>query len=360
MSKRIILIAGIMLAGMALLGTCAVMATPQFWTRLAKQRLNNGDWTGAAKLADVALRRNSNYPPAHMTRAIALHRLGDHEESLKSANTAIRRAPEMHLAYVIRAGALLALGDFEKALPDARHGVEHLPQSELSWVTQGQALTLNGDYDQAIAAFDQAISLNARSAVAHASSAIAELCKGSQSKAMNHAMLAIDIDDKNPETFVLRGWIYLLAGETQLALSDLLFAADEMPDNREAQLALGTAWLLGGKMVEARERLSRALDLEIPPGELKIIESSPSARVMEELAFNKTGLSHYRAHFNMAILDLMAGRRDSGLKHLAEAKVAPPPPIPFSPAEALEKMAAENPNLTFRVSKGKVVWITDN
>jgi len=88
---------------------------------LGVEKLDDGDYAGAQRLFEAALRTNEKFPEAHNNLAFSLRMQGleNAEESLEHYARAIELAPELAQAYVYRGTLYVQLGrekDAEKDL----------------------------------------------------------------------------------------------------------------------------------------------------------------------------------------------------------------------------------------------------
>ncbi|GAB4319359.1 MAG: hypothetical protein Kow0059_13320 [Candidatus Sumerlaeia bacterium] len=359
MWKRTLLIVVVVLVALGLLGMCAALATPQFWSGLASSRAAKGDWKGAVKFANVALQRNPRFAMAHLTRGIALVHLKRYQDALRALDTAQNLNQNLTEVYEARAQARCALGELDSALADAEAAIEKRPNSPGAWMIHGIANFYRGELDTAQQSLERARTIDASDPAVYAWLARVFLARGEFHFATLQAGAAIDRDSGNPAYYRLRGMAWLLSQQAQSALSDMLQAAELAHQDSDAQFALAMAWLAVGEPAKAREALVAHLRLGPSPEQKIMVEKMPVASRLDERTFNETGLSAFRPHFNLALAELMLGEREKALEHLARSKTEGPAPVPFEPAVALEEMLAEHPDLRIKAVNGKVVWIIE-
>ena len=132
--------------------------SPQAFALRARVRYETGDFTGALDDFDAALRRRPNDVDLLLSRAAALHQMGDHAEELASYERAIRLAPDDARPYFNR-GLLRSDSDAEGAIADFSAAIERDEKNARAFFGRGFLRRTRGERREALQDFQRAIFL---------------------------------------------------------------------------------------------------------------------------------------------------------------------------------------------------------
>lgn len=120
---------------------------------------NKGDFDGAQRKYDEALRINPNYELAWADKGLAFFQRQDYANALKCFEKWTDVRPRAGVAWEHRGRALIHLGNFGKALECLQKAVDLAPEVWSAWDNRGRALLNLQKYDEAVTSFDRALML---------------------------------------------------------------------------------------------------------------------------------------------------------------------------------------------------------
>lgn len=167
-----------------------------------------------------------------------------------------------------QAGKNLLLGDKQpaSALAWLQLAVALRSEDAAVWVVLGDAYLQSNDVQEAATAYNRAIELNATQPTAYAGAAVAEFLLGQFDAAQQHIEAAIDQAPNVPVYWQIYGGILLLirqnAPEAETWFRKVVNAE---PANHQARTNLAVALVRQGKVGEAQDVLTKAIELTSSP-----------------------------------------------------------------------------------------------
>jgi len=120
---------------------------------------DKGDFDGAQKKYDEALRINPNYELAWANKGLAHFQRQEYSNALKCFEKWTDIRSRAGVAWENRGRALIHMGNFGKALECLQKAVELTPEVWSAWDNRGRTLLNLRRYDEAVASFDRALAL---------------------------------------------------------------------------------------------------------------------------------------------------------------------------------------------------------
>ncbi|MBF0627373.1 MAG: tetratricopeptide repeat protein [Magnetococcales bacterium] len=175
---------------------------------------------------DRALELKSDLQQAYRIRGVALLSAGHPDRASEDLSVAVALNPEDHLAYQNRALALAKLGRSREAMTELDVAIRLKPDNPWSYYNRGRLRMAQGEYENAIDDF----------------------------------IAFVRFKRDHEEVYRLRGQSRLWIGQLQAALGDFHEALRLRPTpNPEALQGRGTAYFLLGRLNEAEQDLSQAV-----------------------------------------------------------------------------------------------------
>ncbi len=161
---------------------------------------------------------NNKYALVIQGDLLMIPRLDD--QALKLYNQALKLDSKFASAYLSRGIYYEYQEDNKKALEDFAKAIELEPKMATAYFRHGSMLaTVFKEFDKGIAELDKAIQLPAFNA-AYNSRAVAYKLKGDNEKAISDLSKSIEIDPSKPHLYRYRASIYKEIGKTELAEKD--------------------------------------------------------------------------------------------------------------------------------------------
>jgi tetratricopeptide (TPR) repeat protein len=206
-------------------------------------KIQRGDFDGAIKDFNEAIRLNPNDPTFYILRARAKHFKNDFDGVIKDFDEVIRIEPDMPYAYLYRGNAKIERADIDGAIKDFDVAIRLIPNDPEGYLCRGRAkhmISKRRDLDGSIKDFNEAIRLKHDNPYAYKLRGITKQDKGNLDGAIKDFDEAIRLKSDDPEMYRSRGMAKGLVGDRGSAQSD--FAKAAALDPQDAELAL---WLVG-------------------------------------------------------------------------------------------------------------------
>jgi tetratricopeptide (TPR) repeat protein len=222
---------------------------------------------GDAKSAEAAMQEAVRLAPenvlAHLGLGQALAAEKKLPDAIREYDEAIKIAPKQVSAYVARGDALSSQGRWADSIKDYSTATTLAPASAVAQLRLGMAYHQTGDARKALAAYDSAIKLDGSLAEAHNNRAwlLADE-KQRLPDALESAQRAAASDRANLEYQDTLAHVHEARGEYGQAIDLLRQIAQKKPDSAKAHYRLGSALAAGNQAPEARQELTRALQLD--------------------------------------------------------------------------------------------------
>ena len=129
------------------------------WQNYGVARHRAGDFDQAIAAYLEAIRRNPNYPSAHVNLATAINKKGDPARAVSLHREAVRLAPESPEAHHYLAYALRAVGDLTGAMESSRNAASLAPNDPDWHYFLGMRLSNIQDWSKAVPEYREAIRL---------------------------------------------------------------------------------------------------------------------------------------------------------------------------------------------------------
>jgi tetratricopeptide (TPR) repeat protein len=225
----------------------------------AAQRIERGDFAGAADLARKVLADNPNSFVAYNLLGICLAQTGEIEAARKSFQKALELNPRLATAHV-NLGKLLirmheeaaAIQQFKAAIATDPEILVRDPASYSAFNIFGLCLMTDGKYEEARQAFARAIHINPKYVPAHVNIANALVALRHDDAALKEFLNAISMQPNDLLALKNVGLIYGRQEKFDLAMKYLEQARTLAPRDPEINVALAEAEIGAGKALEAR------------------------------------------------------------------------------------------------------------
>ncbi|MFA7158440.1 MAG: tetratricopeptide repeat protein [Kiritimatiellia bacterium] len=183
-------------------------------------RYHGGDYAGAVRDYDEALRLDPNHVNSLYNRGMLCARVGDANGAIRDYSAAIAANPYWVEAYHGRGQVLEAMGDIKGALRDYSEAIRINPGHEITHVARGALRNKKGQYADAMVDFDAALRLNPYNAIAYKNRGVARYQKGDYAGAGRDYDEAIRLDPGNAEAYFNRAIMRTKTHDLTGALSD--------------------------------------------------------------------------------------------------------------------------------------------
>jgi tetratricopeptide (TPR) repeat protein len=147
-------------------------------------------------------------------------------------------------------------------LKAARKQAEAKPKDAVAQNDYGWALRMNGDSAQGLEYLKKAAELDPSLAYVHSNLSVAQLDLKKPQEALVEGKKAVDMDAKQPIFHVVYGNALLANENAKGAIAEYNSAIALRPDYQNAYFNLGRAYQKSGQLTEAKEALSKALELD--------------------------------------------------------------------------------------------------
>lgn len=117
-------------------------------------------WKDTIAIFSDSIKKQPNIPFTYITRGLALHKSGDHQDALQDFIRAAELDPNSYLAYYYQAKAQVPLGDHQGALHNFTKALEIKPDYGDVYYERGLLKHQLGNYEGAMADYDAAINYN--------------------------------------------------------------------------------------------------------------------------------------------------------------------------------------------------------
>lgn len=122
---------------------------------------NSGEYSRAINSFSCVIEQiDSDYVPAHLSRALAYVARQNYVDALRDYNTAVSLAPNMIAAYNNRGIVHAIQGNYDEALSDFAETITLDGDFIIGYNNRAVVAALQGDYDSAIADLEQALSVS--------------------------------------------------------------------------------------------------------------------------------------------------------------------------------------------------------
>ena len=187
----------------------------------ALEKDNIGDYQGALRDYNEAIRCNPNYTDAYINRGGIKSDLGDKQGAVIDYNEAIRIDPDDADAYFNRGLVKSDLGDKQGAIADYNEAIHINPDDASVYYNRGGIKSDLGDKQGAIADYTEAIRINPRYANAYDNRGIAKNDLGDKQGAIADYTEAIRINSDHARAYFRRCLIKEQIDDKKGALEDL-------------------------------------------------------------------------------------------------------------------------------------------
>jgi len=239
LSPRPVVIAGMLLAAAAAVGTLARLP----------------DWRDNVSLLASAAVADPRDPQPHLRLAEQHAAIGDAASALAALDRALDRDSTLAVAHTRRVLALGALGRWEEAEAAARRAIALAPGNAESWANLGDALARQGKMEEAVATSRHAVLLDSTNAVVWYNLGVSLAATNDIDGAARSYRRALAIDSTLVEAWNNIGALYGSMGLLEEARDAYAKAVDLAPATPQARMNLALAFLrLGDKTRAAEER----------------------------------------------------------------------------------------------------------
>jgi tetratricopeptide (TPR) repeat protein/tRNA A-37 threonylcarbamoyl transferase component Bud32 len=202
---------------------------------------DKGDFDGAIRAYNDALRIDPQYAFAHYNLGLALFGTGNLNGAVGAYKEALRLDPTNVLAHNNLGNTLRIQGNLDEAVGCCKEALRLDPEFALAHYNLGLALYEQGDLDRAISAYKEAVRLQPKFALAHCSLGRAHLDKGDLDGAIGAYTEALRINPNNAIAYYNLGLAFSNAGAPEEATSAYKEAIRLDPKYTPAHYNLGNA-----------------------------------------------------------------------------------------------------------------------
>lgn len=182
--------------------TTKVQVTPKKFLLRGKQRLERGDYRGAAEDFNQALRLDPKYVDAYHHRGHIRYFVGDYSGAIDNLTQVLLFNPQDAFAYFNR-GLFRSSFNHRQAIQDYTQALQFKPLYAEAYFQRGKTRYNLGDTQGAIEDFNQAIKINANYAEAYGNRGIALSANGNKIGAIEDLQKAVNLylDQGNMEKY---------------------------------------------------------------------------------------------------------------------------------------------------------------
>jgi tetratricopeptide (TPR) repeat protein len=199
---------------------------------------------------NTAISLDPHYTDAYLERGM-VQLSSDPTSAETDFNAAIANSSDSALAYLYLADAQLALGQNDAALASAQHANQLDLTLVPVYLTLARAYIATGHNDQAVSVLQTYTIYAPNDTSAFLSLGQAYYAAGQYQQSVNSLSKAIDADQSSVDAYTLRGYAYFDLQEGSLAQADFKSAITYNSSNFDAQLGLARALDLLGKYRDA-------------------------------------------------------------------------------------------------------------
>lgn len=199
---------------------------PTAYNNRGLAKFHAGDLEGAIADYTRSLELNPKEPVVYFNRGFARFNHGDYEAAIEDYTETIKLAPEQTGAYFYRGEAYGHLGDYQKALQDYTRAIELNPQDAVAYNNRGLARFNQADYSGAIEDYTEALSLKPEDAVAFSNRGVAKSACADYAGAIDDFNQSLSINPDYAGAYNNRGLARAEIGDRQGAIADLQMAAE--------------------------------------------------------------------------------------------------------------------------------------
>jgi len=221
-----------------------------------------GDYDGAIKAYDEAVKLDPTRTIAWNKKGIALYELGKYDDAMQAYDEAIKVDPEDSDAWYYKGLALLELRKFEEAIQAYDEAIRVDPKDAFSWCDKSVALGYLGKYDEALQCVNEAIQLDPKIAMARENKGYFLNDMGIYEEAIQSFDEAIRLDPKDAIAWNGKSVALLELGNYDEALQCINEAIRLDPKNVDAWYNNGCALLELSKYSEAIQAFDEAIKLD--------------------------------------------------------------------------------------------------
>ncbi len=245
--------------------TYIIEGNPNSWT--AHNNLGNldaaqGNWDGAMRHFDAALRANPREAKTYSNIANVAHEKGDLDRAMEFYQKALGLDPRVPEAHNNIGLALIKLGKVSDATEHYRWAIKLDPTYANAYDNLGSALMGLGRIDEAIEKYQQAVALRPGFAAAHYNLAFASAQRGNSEAARTYYQSALEIEPQFVEAHSNLSLLLLKIGDVQGAMHHAREAVRLAPQAIVSRLNLGNILLGQNQYEEAIVQFQEALRLE--------------------------------------------------------------------------------------------------
>ncbi len=221
-----------------------------------------GDYEGAIKYFDKAVKLNPNLAEAYYNKALSLRRLGRFEEALKWYTKAIELNPTDPDFYYNRGIVRKKLGDLEGALEDFKRATELNPLFVRAYNNMGNVYYSLGNAEKALEMYERALSINPNYLDALFNAALVLRETGRCDEAVKYYDRILSITPNNAAALIDKGICLKELGRFDEAEKLYRKAAEDERFKPLALYNLACLYNLKGEKEKAKEYLKRSFELD--------------------------------------------------------------------------------------------------
>jgi tetratricopeptide (TPR) repeat protein len=220
--------------------------SPGVYVNLGLALMDKGDWKGAIRECQAALRIDPNYATAHNNLGLALSESGDREGAIREYQAALRIDPNHTSAHCNLGNFLANNGDPDGAILEFRAALRIDANKAEAYLGMGNALYDKEDVVGAIREHEAALRIDPNDTRAHTNLGNALAKKGDVDGAIREYQTALRIDPNFIPAHISLGATLAGKGDSDGAIREYKAALRIDPKDAHARRNLGAA-LLDGK-----------------------------------------------------------------------------------------------------------------
>jgi tetratricopeptide (TPR) repeat protein len=223
--------------------TAVSLSAQNAQTRLdnGKQLFDQGNYDGAIRELDEAIRLDPNMAEAYAYRARSYNAKENYDRSLADANKAIQLNPRLAMGYYARGNYYRDKNDNDRAIADYTEAIRLDPRFINAYINRALLYSGKKDYDRTIADYTEAIRLDPRLAMAYNNRGVAYDQKKDYDRAIADFNEAIRLDPRYANAYNNRGNSYYHKNDFDRAIADYEAALKIDPNHSLAKKNLEVA-----------------------------------------------------------------------------------------------------------------------
>jgi tetratricopeptide (TPR) repeat protein len=269
-----------------------------------KKLFERGDYDGAIKELNEAIKRDSKLAEAYAYRSRAYNGKNDYDSALSDANRAIKLNSKLAMGYYARGNVYRNKEDYDRAIADYNEAIKLDPKFALAYSNRGNAYYNKGDYNRAIADSTEAIKLDPKNAGMYGIRGMSYNEKKDYDRAIADYTEAIKLDP-NAIYYGVRGSAYYDKKDYERAIADMEIVLRFDPNNSDAKTVIADAKRkAAAEQSQKAEQQRRETANRYDPSKFTVVPSDFEPA-------NYTSVDLFRAVSNLRNLEIVSNKKEA-------------------------------------------------